>query len=44
MTLAAILVKGIEAILHGNKNNGIECDESDNVERNIRDYSIAFER
>lgn len=38
ITLAAILVKGIEAILHGNMYNRPEYYESDTVEKNIRDF------
>ena len=37
-TLAAILIKGIEAIFHGNKDNCLEYYESDTVENNIKDF------
>lgn len=36
--LAAILVKGIEAIFHGNMDDCPERYESDIVEKNIRDF------
>lgn len=38
VTLAAILVKGIEAIFHGNMDGRPERFESDIVEKNIRDF------
>ena len=38
ITLAAILVKGIEAIIHGNVDNNPECYESNAVVKNIRDF------
>ena len=37
-TLAAILIKGIEAIFHGNMDNRPEYYESDTVGKNIRDF------
>lgn len=37
-TLAAILVKGIEAIIHGKQGNCPGNYESDTVEKNIRDF------
>lgn len=37
-TLAAILVKGIEAIFHGNMDNRPEHFESDTMGKNIRDF------
>lgn len=37
-TLAALLIKGVEAILHGKKDHSPEYFESDTVKKNIGDY------
>ena len=37
-TLAAIIVKGIETIFHGNSNNHPEYYESDDVKKKIGDF------